>query len=374
MAYFRFPYESLDRFCTDAFKAMGYTENESKIITDVLLMSDLFGIESHGVSRIIRYSKTVEKGLVDTKAKAEIIKETPVSCVIDAHKCMGQLASHLAMGKAIEKAKTTGIGISVVKNSNHYGIAGYYAKMACDEGLLGLCMTNSEAIMVPTYARKAALGSNPLAIAFPAEPYDFLFDASTTVVTRGKLEIYNKQAKPVPEGWALDATGKGSSNAEDVLLNIANKKGGGITPLGGLTELLGGHKGYGYGMLVEIFCSILSGGSTSNHTFEGDSTGICHSFIAINPDIFGNRDEIKAHFSSFLQELRDMPKAEGAERIYTHGEKEVEAEKYNRENGIPVNDVTLVEMDDIAKLCGLKLEDYLGSLEGKISKKDSIYS
>lgn len=374
MAYFRFPYEKLNSFCIDAFKAMGYNEDESKIISDVLLTSDLYGIESHGISRIIRYSKTVEKGLVDTSAKAEIIKETPVSCVIDAHKCMGQLASHLAMEKAIEKAKTTGVGISVVRNSNHYGIAGYYAKMACNEGLMGLCMTNSEAIMVPTYARKAALGSNPLAIAFPAEPYDFLFDASTTVVTRGKLEIYNKKGEPVPDGWALDAKGSATNDAQDVLLNIANKRGGGITPLGGLTEVLGGHKGYGYGMLVEIFCSILSGGSTSNHTFEGNSTGICHSFIAINPDIFGNRDEIKARFSKFLQELRDMPLAENAERIYTHGEKEVEAMEYNLANGILINDVTLGEMDDIAKLCNLNLEDYLGSLEGKISKKDSIYS
>ncbi len=374
MAYYRFPYENLNSFCIDTFKKMGYNDAESKIITDVLLLADLYGIESHGISRIIRYSKTVEKGLVDTKAKAEIVKETPVSLVVDAHKCMGQLASHMAMEKAIEKAKTTGIGISVVRNSNHYGIAGYYAKMATDEGLMGLCMTNSEAIMVPTYARKAALGSNPLAISFPAEPYNFLFDASTTVVTRGKLEIYNKQSKALPEGWALDAKGIGSSDAQDVLLNIANKKGGGITPLGGLTESLGGHKGYGYGMLVEIFCSILSMGVTSNHTFEGDSTGICHSFIAINPDIFGDRDEIKAHFSKFLMELRSLPLAEGAERIYTHGEKEVEAEKFNRENGILINDVTLGEMDDIAKLLGLDLEGYLGSLEGKISKKDSIYS
>ena len=132
MAYYRFNYDNLNSFCMDVFKSMGYTEEESKIISDVLLTADLFGIESHGLQRIIRYSKSVEKGLVDTKAKPEIIKDTPVSCVIDAHDCMGQLASHLAMEKAIEKAQTSGIGISAVKNSNHYGIAGYYAKMASD--------------------------------------------------------------------------------------------------------------------------------------------------------------------------------------------------------------------------------------------------
>ena len=133
---------------------------------------------------------------------------------------MGQLVSHKAMKMAIEKAKTTGVGIVSVRNSNHYGIAGYYAKMACKEGLMGFSCTNSEAIMVPTFARKAMLGSNPIACAFPAEPYDFFFDASTTVVTRGKLEMYNKMEKPLPEGWALDKDGHPSTNAPDVLANI----------------------------------------------------------------------------------------------------------------------------------------------------------
>ena len=373
MAYYRFDYNKLNSFCMDVFKSMGYTESESGIITDVLLTADLFGIESHGLQRIIRYSKSVEKGLVDTKAKPEIIKDTPVSCVIDAHDCMGQLASCLAMEKAIEKAQTAGIGITTVKNSNHYGIAGYYAKMASDKGLIGLCMTNSEAIMVPTYSRLAALGSNPLAIAVPADPTAFLFDASTTVVTRGKLEIYNKKGSPLPENWALDANGNATTSAHDVLSNISNKAGGGIMPLGGKEEISGGHKGYGYGMLVEIFCSILSGGCTSNHTFTGGKTGICHSFIAIDPDIFGSADEIKEHFSSFLNELRCLPLAEGADRIYTHGEKEAEAMRFNMENGIPVSDATLGEMSEIGKLHGLNLEDYLGDLTGKTKAAETFY-
>ena len=150
-------------------------------------------------------------------------------------------------------------------------------------------------------------------------------------------------------------------------------EGGGIMPLGGKEEISGGHKRYGYGMLVEIFCSILSGGCTSNHTFTGGKTGICHSFIAIDPDIFGSADEIKEHFSSFLNELRCLPLAEGADRIYTHGEKEAEAMRFNMENGIPVSDATLGEMAEIGKLHGLNLEDYLGDLTGKTKAAETFY-
>ena len=275
---------------------------------------------------------------------------------------MGQLISHKAMEIAIEKAKTSGMAIVTVRNSNHFGIAGYYAKMACDAGLLGMAMTNSEAIMVPTFGRMAMLGSNPIAIACPAEPYDFFFDASTTVVTRGKLEIYNKLAKPLPEGWALDKDGKGSSDAGDVLKNIVAKNGGGIMPLGGETEQLGGHKGYGYGMFCEIFCSILSMGITSNHTHQNGKGGTCHGFMAVDPKIFGDPAAIKEHLSTFLRELRESPKAEGATRIYTHGEKEIIAKADRLENGIDVNINTVAEMFDMCRFVGLNPVDYLGDV------------
>lgn len=325
--YIKYSYEQLKTFCEDCFCHFGFTPDESGIITDVLLMSDLFGIESHGMQRLARYHKGIEKGLIKVDAKPEIVFETPVSAVIDGHDGMGQLISHKAMEIAIEKAKKVGMAVVTVRNSNHFGIAGYYAKMACDAGLLGMAMTNSEAIMVPTFGRKAMLGSNPIAVAMPAEPYDFFFDASTTVVTRGKLEIYNKLGKPLPQGWALDKDGKGTTDAADVLKNIVAKKGGGIMPLGGETEQTGSHKGYGYGMFCEIFTSILSMGLTSNHTHTDGKGGTCHGFLAIDPAVFGDAAAIKEHLSVFLKELRESPKKEGETRIYTHGEKEVFAEK-----------------------------------------------
>ena len=359
----RYTYDQLNTFCMDAFIKFGFNKDEARIITDVLLLSDLYGIESHGMQRLVRYHKGIEKGLIKIDAKPEIVHETPVSAVIDAHDAMGQLVSHQAMELAIEKAKKTGMAIVSVRNSNHFGIAGYYAKMACDQGLMGMAMTNSEAIMVPTFARMAMIGSNPIAIALPAEPYPFFFDASTSVVTRGKLEVYNKMSKPLPEGWALNKDGHPSSDAKDVLANIVAKNGGGIMPLGGSTEQLGSHKGYGYGMLCEIFCSIFSQGTPSSHVNVGGKSGTCHGFMAVDPNVFGDAASIKEHFSAYLQELRNAPKADGATRIYTHGEKEVEAYADRMKNGIDVNINTVAEMVDMANFLGMDSEKYLGKVD-----------
>ncbi len=366
MPNINYSFELLDKFCTEAFSRIGFSKDEARIITDVLLMSDLYGIESHGMQRIVRYHKGIEKGLIDIHATPEVVFETPVSAVIDAHDSMGQLAGHAAMKKAIEKAKTAGIGIVSVRNSNHYGIAGYYAKMACDQGLIGFSGTNSEAIMVPTFGRLAMIGSNPIAVSMPAEPYPFFFDCSTTVVTRGKLEMYNKMEKPLPDGWALDRNGHDSNDAADVLSNIVAKNGGGIMPLGGSSEVSGSHKGYGYGMICEIFSSIMSMGTTSNYCMKGKS-GICHFFAAIDPNIFGDAEAIKQHLSTFLEELRQSPKAEGAERIYTHGEKEVFAVADRRKNGIPVNVNTVREMVEFARFVGIDPKEYFGDFDEKLA-------
>ncbi|MCD8036387.1 MAG: Ldh family oxidoreductase [Clostridiales bacterium] len=363
MAYFTFKYEALKDFSQEVFEKMGYTKDEAAIITDVLLTSDLYGIESHGMQRMVRYYKSIKNGRLIMGAEKEIVHETSISAVIDGHNGTGQLLAHYAMTLAIEKAKKSGIGIVTVRNSNHFGIAGYYAKMACKEGLMGFTTTNSEAIVVPTFGRLAMIGTNPLAFAFPAEPCDFCFDASTSVVTRGKVEVYNKKGAPLPEGWAVNSEGKVDSDAADILTSIDQKKGGGILPLGGVTEQLGGHKGYGYGMVSEIFSSILSMGLTSNHTNIGSTGGTCHGFAAMDPALFGDPEEIKKHFSTFLQELRDSPKAEGQTRIYTHGEKEMEAVDRILKDGVPINENTVREMKTICDEYGVDMEKYLGKIE-----------
>ena len=372
MAHKIYDYKLLIEFCEKAFLKLGFSEEESSKITDVLITSDLYGIESHGMQRLSRYDKGIEKGMIKVDAKPEIVFETPVSAVIDAHSGMGQLAGIEAMKLAIKKAKTSGVGIVSVRNSNHYGIAGYYAKMAAAEGMIGFSCTNSEAIMVPTYAKKAMLGSNPIAIAMPADPYPFFFDSSTTVVTRGKLEMYNKAEEELPGNWALGKDGLPSVNAREVLEDITAKEGGGILPLGGYTEKSGGHKGYGYGMVCEIFSSILSMGLTSNHTHIDGVGGTCHGFAAIDLNIFGDPAEITDHLSTFLQELRKAPKAYGQKRIYTHGEKEAESVERIKKEGVPVDVKTVYEMKQMAEHAGIDFESYFGKIED-IEGYESLY-
>lgn len=351
--YITYSYENLKKFCCDAFERFGFTADECKIITDVLLLSDLYGIESHGMQRLVRYHKGIEKGLINPKAKPEVVFETPVSAVIEGNDGMGQLISHEAMKIAIKKAKESGVGIVTVRNSNHFGIAGYYAKMACDEGLLGMAMTNSEAIMVPTFGRQAMLGTNPIAFAMPAQPYPYSFDAATTVVPRGKLEVYVKRGNGLPVGWALDENGHDSDDADRVLKNIIAKTGGGILPLGGSGDMTSGYKGYGFAMLCEIATAILSGGTTSNYIYKTPGrANIAHCFIAIDHGMFGDKAEIEANLSKYLQEVRDSAKAEGQDRIYIHGEKEFEARAKVLANGVSLNDKTYAEMQMIAEYTG----------------------
>ncbi len=371
--FFNYSYEKLKKFTEDAFLKFGFSDKESEIITDVLLTSDVYGIDSHGIQRLVRYHKSIEQGLINMDAKMETICETPVSAVIDGHNGMGQLIGYEAMKLAIEKAKKSGMAIVSVRNSNHYGIAGYYANMASAEGLIGISMTGSKAIMVPTFGKKAMLGSNPIAVSMPAEPYNFFFDSSTTVVTRGKLELYNKYEKPLPQNWAINKSGKVSTDASEVLENITEGNGGGILPLGGASEQFGSHKGYGYGMLCEIFTSILSMGDTSSHTYTDGKGGICHCFMAINPEIFGSADEIKKHLSDLLCELRESPKAEGADRIYTHGEKEHFAYIERMKNGIDVDVNTVTEMVDLCCTLDMDVEEYLGTEALLLPRKKSTY-
>jgi len=349
----RVAYEEAKRFCRKVFAGYGFDGEESARITDVLLDADLSGIESHGLQRLIRYHEEITGGFVKPDAVPEIVKETPLSAVIEGNDAMGQLLSVRAMRLAMEKAKQHGMGMVAVRNSNHYGIASYYTRMAAEEGLVGVCMTNTEAIMVPTFGRTAMLGTNPIAFSMPAEPVPFTFDAATTVVPRGKLEVCAKRDGVLREGWALDEQGRPCTDADRVLTNIKGKQGGGILPLGGAGEETSGYKGYGFAMLCEICTGIFSGGLTSNHVNRTPGrTNICHFFMAMDHGMFGERAELEAALSRYLQELREAPKAEGAARIYIHGEKEHESRRDVTAHGIRVNAKTYDEMKRIGEYTG----------------------
>ena len=349
MDYIFLDYQELRAFCESVFRAYGFSKEESREIAEVVLAADLSGIESHGVQRMVRYAHEVTSGMVDVHAKPEITHETPISAVMDAHNAMGQLVGRQAMRLAISKAKACGCGMVEVRNSNHYGIAGFYTEMAMREDLMGLCMTNTEEIMVPVYGKQPMIGTNPIALSMPADPIPFLFDCATTVVPRGKFEVYAKRGDPVPIGWGVDEKGLDSQDAPRILSNIIHKEGGGILPLGGSSEKMGGHKGYGLGVIVELFTAILSGGVTADRIYRtGSGSGICQSYIAVDYGLFGDKAKIRADFSAYLEKIRNSPKAEGCSRIYTHGEKEAESRVIRREKGIPVNEKTLNELKKIA--------------------------
>ncbi len=342
-------YESLGN---NIFQALGFSEQESKQITDVLLYADLFGVESHGISRILKYYHLLKEGVVNQKAVPQKIFETPISIVYDAQSAMGQIIARKAMEDAIEKAKQHGVGFVQVKNSNHYGIAGYYALMAAREGFVGVSMTNTVAIMVPTFSAEALLGSNPIAIAVPTENQPFLYDGATTVITRGKLELYNKLEKELPYDWAVDENGKISHDPKIVLDCISMKKGGGILPVGGIGEEQAGYKGYGYAMICEILTSIFSGGVSSIHKKDlGDTS---HCFYAIDPGIFGDREEMKKRLSLFIEEIHSAKKAIGQEHIYIPGEKEFMRADERKKSGIPINEKTKKELNQIAQELGVE--------------------
>jgi LDH2 family malate/lactate/ureidoglycolate dehydrogenase len=225
--------------------------------------------------------------------------------------------------------------------------------MAAAEGLIGMSMTNTEAIMVPTFGKQAMLGTNPIAFAMPADPVPYSFDAATTVVPSGKLEVYVKRGNGLPLGWALDENGHDSDDADRVLKNIIGKTGGGILPLGGSGEMTSGYKGYGFAMLCEIATAILSGGTTSNYIYKTPGrANIAHCFIALDHGMFGDKAEIEANLSKYLQEVRDSDKAEGQDRIYIHGEKEAESHDRVLRDGVSLNDKTYSEMQMIAEYTG----------------------
>ncbi|MBR5302736.1 MAG: Ldh family oxidoreductase [Clostridia bacterium] len=346
--------KALRAFMERVFEREGFTPADAKAIADVLMLSDLFGIESHGAQRMMYYHQNIRSGSVDTQAEIETVRETPVSALLDAHFAMGQLAGVRAMEMAIAKAKQTGIGMVCVRNSSHYGIAGYYPLMAAREGLCAFSMTNTGPIMVPTFGREMMLGTNPIAFCMPADPYPFWFDASTTVVTLGKVEVHAKREKPMPEGWTINAQGKIETDAGKMNQSILGGEMGGILPLGGAGETNSGHKGYGLAIMVEALTGVLAQGlmSPEMQGAHGDHTS--HFFLAFDPGLFGEPEAIRAQMSRYLQMLRDSEKLPGHARIYTPGEKAFESMAKRREAGIPVEEKTLAELRQIAAELGIE--------------------
>ena len=336
------------------FEKEGFAAEDARAIADVLMQADLFGIESHGAQRLMYYHRNIRSGSVNVSAKPEVLRETPVSALIDGHFGMGTLVAQFAMRMAIEKAKQSGVGMAVVRNSSHYGIAGYYTLMAEREGLAAFSMTNTGPIMVPTFGREMMLGTNPMAFCMPADPVPFWFDASTTVVTLGKVEVCQKRGRPMPQGWTIGPDGAPCTDAPRMNASILAGERGGILPLGGEGETHGGHKGYGLGIMVEALTGVLAQGMTSPQMCGAHGDHTCHFLLAFDPAMFGDPADIRARMSAYLAALRASEKMPGCARIYTPGEKAFEAMARRLREGVPVEKNTLAEVRQIAGELGVE--------------------
>lgn len=312
---------------------------DAGMTADVLLSADMRGIDSHGVIRLKSYyGSRLGKGLIDAHAPLSVVKETQTTLALDANNGLGHPASVKTMRLCIDKAARNGVALATVRNSNHYGIAGFYAMMALHEDMIGISFTNSSPYVAPTHGSKAMLGTNPIAVAVPsAASRPYVLDMATSIVPIGRITVYQKNQRSIPPGWGIDQGGRVTENPSKVL------EGGALMPLGG-TELMRGYKGYGLGLLVDIFSGVLAGSGFGEEVLSASGnqpTRVGHFFGAIRIDAFREIDAFKHDMDQLLNELRNSPKAEGEERIYIHGEKEFEKAERAASEGVPISDVTV---------------------------------
>lgn len=351
--------DELETFCYQVFIRHGLSDLDALVAAQVLVAANVRGIPSHGVARLARYLNGLKTGLMIPDAQAETIMDTPSSLVIDAHGGMGAPVSVCAMQSVIDKAGRNGSAFGCVRDSNHFGIAGYYAMMALEEDMLGIAMTNTAALGVPTFSRHVMFGTNPLAFAAPAHREKaFVLDMSTTVVTRGKIEVYDRTGRELEMGWAVDKTGHPAADAGMILDDMFHRLGGGILPLGGVGESHGGYKGYGLAVMIDILCAVLCGapfGPALSDT-ETSSARVSHFFGAIKIDAFRDPVEFRGDMDRMLADLRESSPANGAERVYFAGQKEFEQEEESIRLGVPLLKSTFLQLSEIGRMYNLELQ------------------
>jgi LDH2 family malate/lactate/ureidoglycolate dehydrogenase len=351
-----YTYDELKTLTETLLSALyGYSQAEARITAEVLVEADARDIPSHGVSRLDFYRANLKGGFAKPNAEPEVVYETPASLVVDGHDGVGPYIADFCVKRILAKAEAVGSAFCSVRNSNHFGIAGFWAEQAARKGMIGLAFTNTRSCGIPTYGRERMLGTNPICVAIPCggdgDDGIFMLDMATTTVAHGKVEVYDRRKQPMPAGWAVDEDGAAMHDATAFeKLFWANPRFGGHLYIGGEGEESGGHKGFGLGLLVELLCSGLSLGAASYDTFQKDcGSGITHFFGAVRIDLFGSVSALKAHIASILECVKNSATAEGRDRIYIHGEKEAEARAMALKNGITLDEATCKML---AALCG----------------------
>ena len=354
-------WNTITNFVIDAFVGYGVPKDDAVIIADVLLESDKRGIESHGCNRFKPvYLDRIEAGIQNPVTNFEIIKETETTAVVDGHDGMGQVIGVKSMQMAIDKAKKYGMGMVVVRNSCHYGIAGYYTTMAAKQGCIGMTGTNARPTVTPTHSVEGMFGTNPFTLGVPTdEAFDWNFDAATSTIQNGKLEYYSRIGHETPKGTMVDINGNLVEGDAGAVLKAMAKDEAALLPLGGLGEETGGFKGYGFTTIVEILSAALAGGpymkalSGKNAEGKNDFYRLGHFFFVINPEFFMGLETFKETAGGICRGLRESTKAPGAERIYTAGEKEYDVWMQRKDSGVPINESVQAEMSAVRDKLGL---------------------
>jgi L-2-hydroxycarboxylate dehydrogenase (NAD+) len=338
-------FDVVENFIIDSFKGLGVPEEDAKICAEVLITADKRGIDSHGAGRFKTiYYDRIKEGIQNPVTQFEIVKDGPTTAVVDGHHGMGHVIGKKAMQMAIDKAKRYGMGMVAVRNSTHYGIAGYYGIMAAEHGMIGISGSNARPSIAPTFGVENMLGTNPMIFGIPTdEEFPFVLDCATSVSQRGKIEVYDRANKELPKGWVIDENGNTRTDTHQILEDLVKGKAA-LTPLGGIGEENAGYKGYGYATVVEILCAALQKGAYLKGLSGRDDEGnlvpykLGHFFIAIDINSFIDLDIFKKITGNILRALRNSKKAPGHERIYTAGEKEYLAWLDRKDKGVPLNE------------------------------------
>jgi L-2-hydroxycarboxylate dehydrogenase (NAD+) len=337
------PVDVVYDFMIAVYEGLGTPPEDAHICADVLIASDLRGIESHGIGRLKYYYDRIRAGVQTTMTEVEVVKETETTALLDGHHGMGQVIAYRAMQLAMAKARRLGLGAVAVRNGTHFGIAGYYPLLAAREGMMGLCVTNARPAIAPTHGTEPMLGTNPIAFAAPSDmDFPFCFDGATSISQRGKVEVAGRAEEPVPAGWVIDAEGEPVTDPDRILADLG-KAAAAFLPLGGAGELYAGYKGYDLATMVEILSASLSGGAFMKDLlgFAPDGSRrpymLGHFFLAIDIEHFGPLEVSRRITGSIMRALQESRKAPGQERIYVAGEKEHEMERLVRGRGVPVN-------------------------------------
>lgn len=311
------------------FVARGTPEEHARIVAEILVTADLRGVDSHGALNTVRYVTDIDTGNYTVPQTLEVVSETPSTAVIDNGNGFGFVGAHRAMSMAIEKAREVGIGMVTLRRGHHIGMAAYYPMMALEHDMIGMCVTNSTPHMRPVGGLGARVGTNPIAFAAPADrERAFVLDMATTTVANGKIRVAQRLGLPLPEGWAT-TTEDGTPVTEPPEKSADWWT---LEPLGG-SLVLGGHKGYGLGVMVDILAGLLSGGGFSRELPTGHNQAW---FMAIDIARFRPVEEFKAHMDAMIAELHSTPPAPGSKRVLVAGDPEAEVLERRSREGIPL--------------------------------------